>query len=421
MAAAYTHYTFCIVPDTNVFLEVDPSLWRGVARAFEGAGMLCECHITNTVVRELDRLKESDDAKIAGRARAALRLIDEKGSPAHAHEMQGWVASQAFEDAAVGLSWKVHARLLELPPALSRLLDVHNADDQIIAAALLVRRSVCRPTILLSNDRGLKIKARAVGVPSLELRSVEGDEAVSGIAESWYVESTRAPAPPSEPMEEEFTATGLGVQQAGEVRSDAAVHEQFHTVEGSSGHGYGAEDHHVLAVQREVQENGGFVFGVKPQNLDEYWFCIQLLDDLVESVYAHVFEEELGSVWGECLKVDRPWVLGTYFKVTFEHWHAVFLSRLFKEREDDRITQSKMERGMDLESEVLMNPGKESHWVPFQRLLERVLKRLIGEEQFRSWKRDTFLPQLEEYRRTIHHPTMHTASPQFSGEMMDTA
>jgi DNA uptake protein ComE-like DNA-binding protein len=130
-----------VVVDTNVWLDELERLraWAPLHRA----RLACPF----AVVRELDGLKNSDSAQLAGKARAALRFIlQEAAAPA------GIVVVQAFHQVF---------HLLDASGAHAPA----NADEQILDYALWLLRARTAAAALLSHDVALCVKAAANGVP----------------------------------------------------------------------------------------------------------------------------------------------------------------------------------------------------------------------------------------------------------------
>ncbi len=127
-----------VVLDTNVLLMISEGI--DVFSAIEDA-VLCKCEfiVPKHVVKELQRLSESESVRIRKAAALALRMINEKG-----------------------------VRIVEV--------DAVDADEAVLVAALRERAAVA------TNDKDLRRRARALGLTEIYYREARRSFEASGTA-----------------------------------------------------------------------------------------------------------------------------------------------------------------------------------------------------------------------------------------------
>jgi rRNA-processing protein FCF1 len=142
-----------LVPDTNALLQ-DPEI-----EEWEVGKASSEIVIVSQVQAELDSHKNSD-RKTAGKAAKLIRKFKEYGRRG---------------DTLAGVALAGQRRFREIPvrPDMSlapNWLDASEADDGILAAALeIASRSPSSTVVLVTRDRGLQNKARAAGLPAVDV------------------------------------------------------------------------------------------------------------------------------------------------------------------------------------------------------------------------------------------------------------
>ena len=126
------------VIDTNIFLEC-PDIIRKICEDYDVV-------IPEKVITEIDFNKTNKDAKIKENAKEAIRIIHDESK------------------------FGVRVRIEKFDSAfLPKDLDSRNNDDIILSVAIKIAKSSCHP-ILLTNDKGLSIKATAHDITSINLQ-----------------------------------------------------------------------------------------------------------------------------------------------------------------------------------------------------------------------------------------------------------
>ena len=142
-----------LVPDTNALLK-NPDIEQ-----WEVGDEGCEFIIVSQVQAELDAHK-NNDRSVAEKAAKLIRKLKEYGR--RGDTLTG-----------VPLSGKRRIREIPLNPDMSvapAWLDASNADDRILAATLeIASRSTNSTVVLVTRDRGLQNKARAAGLPAIDV------------------------------------------------------------------------------------------------------------------------------------------------------------------------------------------------------------------------------------------------------------
>jgi predicted ribonuclease YlaK len=146
-----------VVPDTNLFLQADAPFetidWHAALESQRDIRLV----VPLVVVHELDRLKRQGNSTTARLARAALRWLaanlpaDPNGPPARV---------------AGGGSEPQTAIEVYVQDGPSRPED---ADGVIIKLAQQLGRISGRPTVLVTRDLGMRVRAVAVGVNAVQL------------------------------------------------------------------------------------------------------------------------------------------------------------------------------------------------------------------------------------------------------------
>lgn len=116
-----------------------------------------------TVIDELDHLKKSSDPETSYSARCANRALDRL---LNTHEMSEGVC-KLENGGSVHVVSKFNMK--ELYPGL----DPDKNDHKILALAASLRQRNSRPTILVTNDIAMKVKARLMGLSVEEYRNIQ--------------------------------------------------------------------------------------------------------------------------------------------------------------------------------------------------------------------------------------------------------
>lgn len=142
-----------LVPDTNALLR-DPEIEQ-----WKVGGGSCELVIVSQVQAELDGHKNGG-RKVAEKAAKLIRKFKEYGRRGDTLAGVPLVGQRQFREIPLSPN-------MSLAPAW---LSASEADDRILAAALeIASRSSSSTVVLVTRDRGLQNKARAAGLPAVDV------------------------------------------------------------------------------------------------------------------------------------------------------------------------------------------------------------------------------------------------------------
>ena len=242
------------VLDTNVLLHDPHAIFK-----FEDNDVIIPIY----VIEEVDQFKRESTER--GRnARSVARLLDDLRG-------KGSLASGVPVDATGGT---LRIAIPAKRPHLATALD-HSAQDQaILQVAIDVRDASPTPTVFVTMDSNLRIRADALGVlaETYENQRVEVDELDRGIDE---VDVEGAV------VDQLFQSGGLGVPEGTTLRPNVCVllRDRVAPSHTALGRYDGAKDRIVpIRVPREG------VMGIRPRNKEQSFALDLLLDDSIRLV-----------------------------------------------------------------------------------------------------------------------------------------
>ncbi|MDQ8202519.1 PhoH family protein [Pelagicoccus sp. SDUM812003] len=260
------------VLDTNVLIHDPHCLYK-----FDDNNLV----IPIEVLEELDSIKMEQSSERGRNARRVHRMLRELLPDSRS--MAEGVKLDTGGTLTVVINKYLQGGSFELPPNLAQLrsvLDFDKKDNRIIAAALFVQENLPPPTILVSKDVNVQLKARAVG---LEAEDYLNDKAPE---EPEYQSYRRIDV--SKYELQRFASEGE-FELAEEVGSKLFVNEYvlLASVEGKTmpARHYGDGVLRKLIFPEYVKAPGGVP--IRPRNLEQRFFMDALLDDSVSLITCY--------------------------------------------------------------------------------------------------------------------------------------
>ncbi len=260
------------VLDTNVLLHDPHSIFK-----FDDNNLV----IPIEVLEELDSIKMEQSSERGRNARRVHRLLKELLPDSRSMEegvklASGGTLSVVINRYLHGGSTKVPERL----KTLRSILDIEKKDKRIIAAALYVQESWHPPTILVTKDVNVQLKARAVGLESEDYLNDKAPEepeyeSYRRIVVSKYELQRYA-------SEGEFD---LGEEMAEKLFVNEYVllsSEEGKTIPARH---YGDGVLRKLIIPEYVKAPGGIP--IRPRNLEQRFFMDALLDDSISLITCY--------------------------------------------------------------------------------------------------------------------------------------
>jgi PhoH-like ATPase len=257
------------VLDTNVLLHDPQSIYK-----FEDNNLA----IPVEVLEELDAIKGEQSTERGRNARRVHRILQEL-LPDSRSMHEGVTLPNGGT-----LSIIINPYLLEggrTSPAMTRLRailpDLAKKDNRIIAAALFVQEQFPPPTILVTKDVNVQLKARAVG---LESEDYLNDKVPEPIDEASYREIPLT-------IYELQRFCSEGEFELGDDAARLLYHNEYVLLRSSEGKTMPARYHGDNVVRRlripdAVKAPGGIA--IRPRNLEQQFFMDALLDDSIQMV-----------------------------------------------------------------------------------------------------------------------------------------
>lgn len=260
--------TKTFVLDTNVLLHDPQSLFK-----FEDNNLA----IPVEVLEELDAIKTEQSTERGRNARRVHRILQEL-FPDSRSMLEG-IQLRTGGTLCVIINPYLHDRGTP-SPAIQRLRailpDLQKKDNRILAAALFVQEAFPPPTILVTKDVNVQLKARAVG---LEAQDYLNDKVPEEDDELPY--QTLAVS-----VYELQRFASEGVMQAAEAAVPLYLNQYvlLRTPEGKTMPGRHAGDGEIrrLKVPDFLRAPGGIP--IRPKNLEQQFFIDALLDDSISLV-----------------------------------------------------------------------------------------------------------------------------------------
>jgi PhoH-like ATPase len=241
------------VLDTNILLHDPRAIY-----AFEDNDVVIPIH----VLEEIDGFKR-ELSELGRHARQVSRTLDElraKGSLSEGVALQG------------GGKLSVALKGREVPEAV---LDRTKADARILAVAMAVRdRSPDRPTIFLTKDVNLRIRADALG---LQTEDYEHDK----VEEAEYYTGVREVVIPKEAIDA-FYATGeLAPESQDHAPNEYVLLKDATNASHTALAKYSAAKERYVPIIKTLQ---GGVWGLRPRNKEQAFALDLLLNDEIKLV-----------------------------------------------------------------------------------------------------------------------------------------
>lgn len=270
--AASTSRIKTYVLDTNVLIHDPHCIFK-----FDDNNLV----IPIEVLEELDSIKMEQSSERGRNARWVHRLLRELLPDARAMAegvklSSGGTLSVVINKHLQGGEVKASSRMR----SLKSILDLEKKDNRIIATALFVQENLPPPTILVSKDINVQLKARAVG---LESEDYLNDKA------------------PEEPEYQSFRRIKISKYELQRFASEGAfelANEQgeplytneyvlLESEEGKTipGRHYGDGVLRKLILPEYVKAPGGVP--IRPRNLEQRFFMDALLDDTVSLITCY--------------------------------------------------------------------------------------------------------------------------------------
>jgi PhoH-like ATPase len=258
------------VLDTNVLLHDPQSIFK-----FEENNLA----IPVEVLEELDAIKGEQSTERGRNARRVHRILQELLPDSRSmHEgvklPNGGTLSVIINRYLVENNWS--------SPAMQRLRavvsDFTKKDNRIIAAALFVQETFPPPTILVTKDVNVQLKARAVGLEAEDYLNDKVPEAVSD-DDSYQTVTLDVYEMQRFCSEGEFELT-----EAAAKKLYLNEYVLLMTPEGKTmpGRYYGANIVRRLQIPDFVKAPGGIP--IRPRNLEQQFFVDALMDDSISLV-----------------------------------------------------------------------------------------------------------------------------------------
>jgi PhoH-like ATPase len=254
------------VLDTNVLLHDPQSIFK-----FEENNLA----IPVEVLEELDAIKTEQSTERGRNARRVHRILQELLPDSHSM-LEGVELPNGGT-----LSVIINPYLVDparTSPAMQRLRailpDLAKKDNRIIAAALFVQEQFPPPTILVTKDVNVQLKARAVG---LESEDYLNDKVPENVEEASYRE-----IPVSIYELQRFCSEGefeLGPEQAGPLYQNEYVLLRSDEGKTMPARHYGDGWVRRLKLPDFVKATGGIP--IRSRNLEQQFFMDALLDDSI--------------------------------------------------------------------------------------------------------------------------------------------
>jgi PhoH-like ATPase len=257
------------VLDTNVLLHDPQSIYK-----FEENNLA----IPVEVLEELDAIKGEQSTERGRNARRVHRILQELLPDSRAmHEGVKLPNGGA-------LSIIINPYLMEggrTSPAMTRLRailpDLAKKDNRIIAAALFVQEQFPPPTILVTKDVNVQLKARAVG---LESEDYLNDKVPEPVDEASYREIPLT-------IYELQRFCSEGEFDLGDKTAKPLYHNEYVLLRSDEGKTMPARYHGGNVVRRlripdSIKAPGGVA--IRPRNLEQQFFMDALLDDSIQMV-----------------------------------------------------------------------------------------------------------------------------------------
>lgn len=272
MRTAVPRKTKTYVLDTNVLLHDPHSIFK-----FDDNNLV----IPIEVLEELDSIKMEQSSERGRNARLVHRLLRELLPDARS--MQEGVPLPTGGSLSVVINNYLQGASTDAPllyRELSAILDLHKKDNRIIAAALFVKENHAPPTILVSKDINVQLKARALG---LEAQDYLNDKA------------------PEEPEFESYRRIRVSKYELqrfaseGDFELEAELGQQLfvneyvllESEEGKTipGRHYGDGVIRKLVLPDHIKAPGGIP--IRPRNLEQRFFMDALLDDSISLITCY--------------------------------------------------------------------------------------------------------------------------------------
>ncbi len=257
------------VLDTNVLLHDPQSIYK-----FEDNNLA----IPVEVLEELDAIKTEQSTERGRNARRVHRILQEL-LPDSRTMLEGVKLPNGGTLSVIINRYLVDQNFTS--PAMQRfravLPDLGKKDNRIIACALFVQEQFPPPTILVTKDVNVQLKARAVG---LESEDYLNDKVPEAMEELSYQE-----IPVSVYELQRFCSEGefdIGSDAAGKLFLNEYVLLRSDEGKTMPARHYGDGLVHRLKIPDYVKAPGGIP--IRPRNLEQQFFMDALLDDSISLV-----------------------------------------------------------------------------------------------------------------------------------------
>lgn len=269
---AVSSKTKTYVLDTNVLLHDPHCLFK-----FDDNNLV----IPIEVLEELDSIKMEQSSERGRNARWVHRLLKELLPDSRS--MEEGVKLDSGGTLSVVINRYLHGGTAKVPErlkALRSILDFEKKDNRIIAAALYVQESWHPPTILVTKDVNVQLKARALGLESEDYLNDKAPE------EPEYESYRRIDV--SKYELQRFASEGDF--EVGQDLADKLFVNEYVLLTSDEGKTmparyYGDGVVRKLIIPEYVKAPGGIP--IRPRNLEQRFFMDALLDDTISLITCY--------------------------------------------------------------------------------------------------------------------------------------